>query len=134
MGNTLQSSKKPKRIDSLTGLKAIAMLSLFWWHSPIPNPPADLGARACEILFVASGFLVGYNYFYKGMPCSLCRRVSASGMEFRSGCVLFLQRDRVVFVGSDILLFYVAATSEIRQKSQTVGGNVYYCRFHQGLI
>ena len=70
MGNSLQSSKKPKRIDSLTGLKAIAMLSLFWWHSPIPNPPTDLGARACEILFVASGFLVGYNYFYKEMSCS----------------------------------------------------------------
>ena len=70
MGNTSQRSKKPKRIDSLTGLKAIAMLALFWWHSPIPNPPTDLGARACEILFVASGFLVGYNYFYKGMPCS----------------------------------------------------------------
>lgn len=70
MNNDAHALKHPRRINSLTGLKAIAMLLLFWWHFPIPNPPTDLGARACEVLFVASGFLVGYNYYYKRMPCT----------------------------------------------------------------
>lgn len=52
-------------INSLTGIKAIAMLLLFWWHSSIPSPNVDLGARTCELLFVTSGFLVGYNYYSK---------------------------------------------------------------------
>jgi len=57
-----------QHLSSLGGIKVIAMLLLFWWHSSIPNPNVDLGARTCELLFVTSGFLVGYNYFYKGMP------------------------------------------------------------------
>ena len=31
--------------------------------------PIDYGARMCEILFISSGFLVGYNYYEKNMPC-----------------------------------------------------------------
>ena len=62
--------KKPERLDSLTGIKAISLLLLFWWHSPIPSPPVDLGARSCEILFIASGFLVGYNNYYRNVPCT----------------------------------------------------------------
>lgn len=50
------------RIGSLMGLKVIAILLLFWWHSDIPNPVIDLGARTCEFFFVVSGFLVAYNY------------------------------------------------------------------------
>lgn len=49
------------RINSFTGLKAISLFCIFWWHSPLPAPPVDLGARMCELLFVCSGFLVGYN-------------------------------------------------------------------------
>lgn len=49
------------------GLKAICMLLLFWWHSSIPSPSVDLGARTCEFLFVTSGFLVGYNYHDKNV-------------------------------------------------------------------
>lgn len=61
------SSKTIKngRINSLTGLKVIAMLLIFWWHAPIRDPDVDLGARMCELLFVCSGFLVGYNYLRK---------------------------------------------------------------------
>ena len=50
-----------KRISSLDGLKAIMMLSIFCWHtppnptSPLGEPAADLGARACEVLIVAAG-------------------------------------------------------------------------------
>ena len=28
----------------------------------------DYGARMCEILFISSGFLVGYNYYKRRMP------------------------------------------------------------------
>lgn len=45
-----------QRIGSLAGLKVIALLLLFWWHSPIPNPNVDIGARVCEFFFVVSGF------------------------------------------------------------------------------
>lgn len=53
---------KAQRFYSLDGLKAIAMLLIFWWHCSIPNPQIDLGARCCEFLFVASGFLIGHKY------------------------------------------------------------------------
>lgn len=45
-----------QHLSSLGGIKVIAMLLLFWWHSSIPNPNVDLGARTCELLFVTSGF------------------------------------------------------------------------------
>lgn len=61
------SGKSQKSLGGFVGLKAIAMLLLFWWHSSFPSPNTDLGARTCEFLFVVSGFLVGYNYYYKGM-------------------------------------------------------------------
>lgn len=62
---TKQAKDKITKINSLTGLKVLAMMLIFWWHAPIKNPSADLGARMCELLFVCSGFLVGYNYLRK---------------------------------------------------------------------
>lgn len=70
MENIKQVGKRQKPIDSLTGLKVIAMLLLFWHHSTIPKLPVDIGARTCEFLFVVSGFLVGYNYFYIERPAT----------------------------------------------------------------
>ena len=55
------ATKALPKINSLTGLKVLAMLAIFWLHSPIINPTIDLGAQACLFLFVVSGFLVGYN-------------------------------------------------------------------------
>lgn len=58
-----------KRISSLDGLKAIMMLMIFCWHtppnpaSPLGEPAADLGARACEVLFVTAGFLIGCRHY-----------------------------------------------------------------------
>ncbi len=57
-----------KIIRSLSGLKALAMIALFWWHSPLKNPSVDLGARMCEVLFVMSGFLVAFNHWENGIP------------------------------------------------------------------
>lgn len=62
--------KRAKRIDSLTGLKVICLLLIFLWHGPFPHPKTDIGARTCEFLFLASGFLVAYNGFYKEVHAS----------------------------------------------------------------
>lgn len=43
---------------------------IFCWHTPenpggvIGKPIVDIGARACEVLFVISGFLVEYNHYH----------------------------------------------------------------------
>lgn len=64
-----EKSNNNKRISSLDGLKAIMLFSIFCWHtppnpaSPLGEPAADLGARACEVLFVAAGFLVAYRHY-----------------------------------------------------------------------
>lgn len=58
------------RISSIDGLKAIGALLIFWWHSPLPNPSADLGARICEFFFVAAGFLYYYSHYTRPIPCT----------------------------------------------------------------
>jgi len=45
----------------------MAMLMIVWWHFGAPTNMIDWGARMCEFLFVSSGFLVGYNYYYRSM-------------------------------------------------------------------
>ena len=62
MGDIYNQGNKKIRIKSLMGLKVIAIFLLFWWHSAIPNPNVDLGARTCEFFFIVWGFLVAYNY------------------------------------------------------------------------
>jgi hypothetical protein len=52
-----------KKIGSFYGLRTIAVLALFWWHSSLPNPQADLGARACEFFFLCSGFLTCLQHY-----------------------------------------------------------------------
>ena len=65
------------RISSLDGLKVIMLISLFCWHTPtnpnwpIGEPLLDIGARMCEVLFVVSGFLVGYMHYNKLIPATL---------------------------------------------------------------
>lgn len=71
-GKMKERTDNPNRIYSLDGIKAIAMVSLFWWHSSFPAPSIDLGARACEILFIISGFLVAANYYDRTFEVS-CR-------------------------------------------------------------
>lgn len=52
---------------SLNGIKVLALLAIFWWHSSAPNPYLDLGARGCDLLFVISGYLTMHNY--RGIHC-----------------------------------------------------------------
>ncbi len=59
-----------QKIQSIAGLKVIAIWLIFWWHSWLTNPPCDLGARCCEFFFVASGFLVFISHHNVSKPCT----------------------------------------------------------------
>lgn len=64
----MEQSLGRRKIQSINGLKAFAILSVFWQYCNITILPFDMGARTCEFLFVASGFLVAYNHFDRGLP------------------------------------------------------------------
>lgn len=64
----MQNNKKiTTKINSFVGLKTIAMLLIFYWHSPLKNTHLDIGARACELFFIMSGFLVAFNFRKKNI-------------------------------------------------------------------
>lgn len=65
-----QVELKKKEIKSFTGIKVLALLLIFYQHSGMPILPFGLGSRMCELLFVLSGFLVGYNKIEKEIKCS----------------------------------------------------------------
>ena len=69
MDNDLCRTMTP-RINSFTGIKAISLLVIYCWHAPLPRPSVDIGTRLCEILFLISGFLAGYNSYYKDVSCT----------------------------------------------------------------
>jgi len=57
--------KKLKHLYYISFIKFIAMIIIIKWHISIwKKKNIDYGARLCELLYVSSGFLVGYNYFY----------------------------------------------------------------------
>ena len=57
--------KKLKRLYYISFIKFIAMIIIIKWHISIwKKRNIDYGARLCELLYVSSGFLVGYNYYY----------------------------------------------------------------------
>lgn len=58
----LAGKAHPPRLKAVAGLKIVALLLVFIWHSPLPTEGVpDLGARCVELFFVASGFLVAYS-------------------------------------------------------------------------
>ena len=61
--------ERRKKLYYIALIKFIALIKLIKWHVIVWNKkPIDYGARMCEILFVSSGFLVGYNYYQASMP------------------------------------------------------------------
>lgn len=65
------NNKKPKVLNYLSFIKFIAMIIIIKWHIAYwKKRPIDYGARMCEILFVSSGFLVGYNHYDRKMICN----------------------------------------------------------------
>ena len=63
--------KRRKPLNVLAFVKFIAMIKIIKWHIfHWTKRPIDYGARMCEILFISSGFLIGYNYYKIYMPCT----------------------------------------------------------------
>lgn len=60
---TLRTSTS-NRITSVSGIKAVALILVFVWHTGVLKAP-DLGARMCELFFVCSGVLEALNHHGK---------------------------------------------------------------------
>ena len=61
--------KRRKTLNYIAFIKFWAMILIIRWHfHKNIKYRINFGARMCEILFVSSGFLVGYNYFKRSMP------------------------------------------------------------------
>ena len=57
------TKNKLRHLYYISFIKFIAMIAIIKWHISIwKEKPIDYGARMCELLFISSGFLVGYNY------------------------------------------------------------------------
>lgn len=63
------SGKEP-RLGAIAAVKFVALLFLYWWHCPLPKPGVGLGGTMSTFLFVASGFLVAYNYLNRDFVVS----------------------------------------------------------------
>lgn len=81
---TAASKTKSLRLHAIAGLKIVALMVIFYWHSPLPKVGMpDLGARCVELFFVASGFLVAYarwGRFSGRIDDALDGRVAYAGM------------------------------------------------------
>lgn len=105
MGENIVSEKKTPYISSMAGLKALCLVLLYWWHGPVTSPNVDLGARTCEFLFIASGFLVGYNAYYKTIPATWKESVRYVGRKLAAFWPLhLLAMLAVMFVLTDPIL------------------------------
>ena len=61
-------TKRPN-LNYIAFIKFWAMLLIIKWHIFYwKTKPINYGARMCEILFISSGFLVGYKYYKREMP------------------------------------------------------------------
>ena len=52
------------RVNSLAGLKVVALAMIFVWHFGFFTTP-DLGSRMCEFFFACSGVLEAIRHFGK---------------------------------------------------------------------
>ena len=77
--------KKLSHLHYISFIKFISMITIIKWHISIwKEKPIDYGARMCEFLFVASGFLVGYNYFLNPMEADYWQSFSYYYKHFKS--------------------------------------------------
>ena len=69
--NIESTPEKRKTLNYLAFIKFISMIFIIKGHLYKWNYNQVMyGGRMCEILFISSGFLVGYNHYQKNMPCS----------------------------------------------------------------
>lgn len=65
------SLKVRPHLNFIAFIKFLAMIYIIKWHIyHWRKIKIDMGGRMCEILFISSGFLVGYNYYQKYVPDS----------------------------------------------------------------
>ena len=77
--------KRKKHLYFLGFIKFIAMIKIIKWHIfPWNKRYIDYGARMCEILFISSGFLIGYNYSQIYMPSTYEQSVKYTYKHFRN--------------------------------------------------
>ena len=63
------NNQKRKSLNYIAFIKFMAMIKIIKWHIySWKKRKFDYGARMCEFLFIASGFLVGYNHYNRNMP------------------------------------------------------------------
>ncbi len=103
----LKTVNRRKRLDGLSGFKAIALFMVFIWHASFSSLSVNLGARACEFLFVSSGFLVFYNYY---------DRISGTFVE----SIQYLKSKIIKMYPLHFLCFFAAAIFKVRSFSQEI--------------
>ena len=60
----INNFERRKKLNYIALIKFYAMIKIIKWHIyKWQIKQIDYGARMCEILFISSGFLVGYNYY-----------------------------------------------------------------------
>ena len=80
-----------KHLYYISFVKFIAMITIIKWHISIWNKrPIDYGARMCELLFISSGFLVGYNYFKNPMETNYMQSFSYAYKHLKGFYPLYL--------------------------------------------
>lgn len=78
-------SKKFKHLHYIAFIKFIAMITIIKWHiCSWKEKPIDYGARMCELLFITSGFLVGYNYFRNPIEANYKNSFTYAYKHFKS--------------------------------------------------
>ena len=76
---------KRKTLNYIAFIKFLAMIKIIKWHFyKWDKISIDYGARMCEILFISSGFLVGYNYYDKNMVCDYATSFKYSYKHLRT--------------------------------------------------
>ena len=63
-----KNKSKPKTLYFIGLIKFISLIIIIRVHIHSHNKEVFYAIRACELLFVSSGFLVGYNYIDRNIP------------------------------------------------------------------
>lgn len=83
--NNKEEIKRKKALYFLAFVKFTAMIKIIKWHIFIwDKKPIDYGARMCEILFISSGFLIGYNYYQVYTPSTYDHSFKYAYKHFRN--------------------------------------------------
>jgi hypothetical protein len=77
--------KRRQKLNYISLLKFWSMILIIKWHLfHWKKRKIDYGARMCEILFISSGFLVGYNYYKRDMPETFTNSFKYTYKHFRT--------------------------------------------------